>query len=243
MRKIQYIVLICSVVLLIGCEGALGPDFHEEQAVKTESKWRVSTATGEKISIISYKEYNREGKIISEIDYNINDERTYSKFEYHNNRKVEHEYRINASGDTLAVLVHNYILDDGKVSQKTTETLDGKLINNEQFVYDMNGNITEKKFCADNENCNNTIKYDNVYSDGSLSVRYTFENDGSIAQKDSIVYSNNNYFEKITSDSQGNIFYITGYDINSQGSVTSETIKNESGQIIEKFIYEFTYFD
>lgn len=244
MRKYSNILLLAILLPFLGCEDALGPQYEETLKVKTETKWRVSTDDDHKISMVSYKVFNSRGDIISKIEYNQNGTlQSKSEFTYKNGNSSEQEIKF-SNGDTVGILKHEYELKDGKIVSKITTNRAGEVLDNEQLVYDLNGNLTEIVKCAGLDGCDNRTKFDNQYVNGNLTVRYTFENDGTVTQKDSIVYSErNNYFEKITSDNNGNIFFITGYSIHNDGRIESEVIKNNSGTVLEKFIYEYTYFD
>lgn len=228
----------------VGCENALGPQYAETLQVKSETKWRVSTLDDHKISKVSFKTFNSKGDIISKIEYNQNGIlQSTSEFSYLNGNSSEKEVRF-SNGDTIGLLLHQYEMKDGKIVSKKTTNKAGDVLDNEQLMYDLNGNITEIVKCDGTNGCDDRIKFDNQYVNGNLTIRYTFESDGSITQKDSIVYNvSNNYFEKITSDNNGNIFFITGYSIHNDGRIESEVIKNNNGSVVEKFIYEYTYFE
>ncbi|MER3329452.1 MAG: hypothetical protein RIF34_07740, partial [Candidatus Kapaibacterium sp.] len=149
-----------------------------------------------------------------------------------------------SNGDTAGIFLHEYEIKNGKIVSKITTNKSGDVIDNEKIIYDNNGNVTEIVKCDGEDGCDNSTKYDNQYVNGNLAIRYTYQSDGSIAQKDSIVYSSmENYFEKITSDNKGNIFFTTGYSIDKDGRIKSEILKNSAGSIVEKFIYEYTYYE
>lgn len=228
----------------VGCENALGPQYDETLPVKSETKWRVSTVNDIKISKVSYKTFNSKGDIISKIEYNQNGAiQSSSEFGYKNSIKTEQEIKY-SNGDTIGILHHEYGMKNGNIISKVTTDKAGTVVDNEQLIYDNKGNLTEIVRCDGGEGCDDKTIFTNQYVNGNLSVRYTFEGNGTITQKDSIVYSSiENYFEKITSDNKGNVFFITGYSIDKDGRVTSEIIKNNIGSIAEKFIYEYTYFE
>lgn len=244
MKRLNYILLIAFTLSFWGCENALGPQLQDTSIVKTETKWRVSSVDDTKLNMISVRTFNNKGDVLTIINYDNNGiKESTSEFEYKQGEKLEREF-IFANGDTISSLQHLFFIQNGKVIKKTTLDGEGTILNFEKFVYDNNGNVTEKLFSSNDTVTDNRISYDNEYLDGSLTIRYTFNNIGSITQKDSIVYSDDqSYFERITSDNSGNIFYSTGYNLNDNGYITSEVIKNEKGQIVDKFIYEFTYFD
>lgn len=244
MRKLSYILLLAAILPFVGCENALGPQYEETLAIKSETKWRVSTVNDNKINKVSYKAFNSKGDIVSKIEYNQNGLiQSTSEFEYQSNTRSEKEVRF-SNGDTVGLLLHKYELKDGKIVSKVTTNKAGIVLDNEQLIYDNKGNLTEIVRCDGVNGCDDRTKFDNQYVNGNLTVRYTFESDGSVAQKDSIVYSTKeNYFEKITSDDKGNVFFITGYSIDKDGRVLVEIIKNSSGTIVEKFNYEYTYFE
>ncbi len=244
MRKISYILFIAALLPFLGCENALGPQYDETLPIKSETKWRVSTVDDHKIDKISYKLFNSNGDIISKVEYNTNGNvLSTSEFVYRDGTRTEQEVKY-SNGDTVSVLMHEYELSKGKIISKVTTNKAGDVLDNEQIMYDVNGNVTEIQKCEGLNGCDDKTIFDNQYVNGNLTVRYTFESDGTIAQKDSIVYSSiENYFEKITSDNKGNIFFRTGYSIDKDGRIKSEVLKNSVGTIVEKFIYEYTYFE
>lgn len=236
--------ILAALLPFIGCENALGPQYAETLPIKTETKWRVSTVNDNKISKVSYKTFNAKGDIITKIEYNQNGAiQSTSEFTYRNNTRTEQEIRY-SNGDTIGILMHEYELINGKIVSRVTTNKAGDVVDNEQLKYDMNGNVTEIVKCETADGCDNSIKYDNQYENGNLTVRFTYESDGTISQKDSIVYSSTeNYFEKITTDNKGNVYLTTGYSIDKDGRIKSEILKNNIGTIVEKFIYEYTYFE
>lgn len=244
MRNITTILLITFSLVLFGCQNALGPQLQDNSKVKTETKWRVSSVNDSKIAKISYKEFNKNGDILSEISFNQNgDLQSTSEFSFKDGIRTEREVTY-SNGDTIGVLTFKYELQDGRVTKKTTLDNFGVVIKSEELLYDINGNVKERLVYTNGENNGQIIKYDNNYTNGSLTSRYTLETDGTISQKDSIIYNNNkNIFEKITSDNLGNIFFSTSYTIDDNGNIKSEIIKDSKGAIVEKYIYEFTYFD
>jgi len=244
LRKLHYILILAALLPFIGCENALGPQYAETLTIKSETKWRVSTVNDNKISKVSYKTFNSNGDIISKIEYNQNGKvQSTSEYSYRNSIRTEHEVRY-SNGDTIGILLHEYELVNGRVVSRVTTNKAGDVIDNEQLIYDNNGNVTEIVRCENGDGCDNRTKFDNQYENGNLKVRFTYESDGTVAQKDSIVYSTTeNYFEKITTDEKGNVFFTTGYSIDKDGRIKSEVLKNNIGTIVEKFIYEYTYFD
>lgn len=245
MKQLNYILFIALILTSWACQDALGPQLQDVSEVKTETKWRVSYVNDSKISKITCKTFDKNGNLISVINFNKQGvKESSSEFEYEGNTKIEHEILFN-NGDTIGTLRHDFILEKGKVIKKTTLDLQGTILNSEEFIYDLNGNLKEKLFCNNNgTNCNNRIIYDNQYVDGSLTSRYTFNNNGEVSQKDSIIFSTDqSSFERITSDNKGNIFYTTSYQLDQNGKIISEILRNSKRQIIDKFKYEFTYFD
>ena len=244
MKQLNYILLLALTFSFWGCQDALGPQLQDVSKVKTETKWRVSSVNDSKISKVSYRLFNENADVLSIINFNEDgSKKSSSEFEFKNSKKTEIEVQY-SNGDTIGIFIHDFELENGKVVRKTTLDNQGHIVNSEQFVYDLNGNVKERLLCESDENCENKIIYNNEYIDGSLTIRYTYDDAGEISQKDSIVYSSDHsYFEKITTDKAGNVYYSTGYNIDNNGHITSEIIKNNKGQIIDKFIYEFTYFD
>jgi hypothetical protein len=156
--------------------------------------------------------------------------------------KTEREISF-ANGDTSKILIYNYVIVNGRISQKITLDTSGNVIKSEEMIYDKNGNVI-KLLITNANGSKNVIEYQNSYTNGTLTSRYTLENNGSVTQRDSIVYNiKDNYFEKITTDNKGLVYYTTGYTVDDKGRVREEVIKDVNGVIIEKYIYEFTYFN
>ena len=235
--------IICTLIAFASCENALGPQLDKEQIVKTEVKWSVSPVGKAKQYIAEEVEYNRNGSVVKKYSYNkFGHLETSSTFEYLNNKEIEikSEYSNNK---LVKELIVTSTIKNGLVIREDIES-NGAVLDSKQFTYDENGNIKSIKQCVDGNNCDNTIEYDNKYDNGNLTVTYTRDNQGNIDQKDSLVYRfDQNYFERITTDNQGNIYYTTGYKIDDDGKIVEEFIKNSDGLISVYYIYEFTYFD
>lgn len=244
MKFLYNILIICTLVTLVSCENALGPQLDDTKTIKTETKWSVSPINKAKLHKVEEIKYNQNGKVINKFSYNeFGRIESSSSYEYENNKEIEtiSEY----SGDKVVKeITITSILENGLVVREEIKNDDGSVLDSKQFSYDNNGNIISIKSCNDNDDCDNTVKYDNIYDDGNLRVTYTINNNGDISQKDSLVYQlENNYFERITTDNNGNVYYITGYKIDNSGRIVEEIIKNSNGLISKYYIYEFTYFE
>lgn len=243
MKITTNILLISIALIFFGCQDILGPQLQDTSIVQTETKWRVSPINNSKISKISFTEYNRKGEIIRETNYNNSgDLKSISEFSFNSGIRVEREVSF-SNGDTSSVLVYNYMIENGAVTEKITLDTSGSVLRNEEIEYDNRGNVIKRLIKTSNGN-SKIITYHNSYTNGSLIAQYTFEDGGTVTQKDSIIYgADDNYFEKITTDNKGVVYFTTGYTINDKGNLTSETLKDSKGLIIEKYIYEFTYFE
>jgi hypothetical protein len=221
----------------------LGPQLQDTSTIKTETKWKVSPVNNSKIVKIAFREFNRNGDIVEEMNYDKNGKlKAISEFTFTNGSKTEREISF-ANGDTSKILIYNYVIVNGRISQKITLDTSGNVIKSEEMIYDKNGNVI-KLLITNANGSKNVIEYQNSYTNGTLTSRYTLENNGSVTQRDSIVYNiKDNYFEKITTDNKGLVYYTTGYTVDDKGRVREEVIKDVNGVIIEKYIYEFTYFN
>jgi hypothetical protein len=236
--------IICTLVALASCENALGPQLDSSQTIKTETKWSVSPINKAKQYIVEEVKYNNQGRVINRVSYNeFGKLKSSSSYTYEKNKEIEiiSEY----IGDkVIKELTVTSIIENGLVVSEEITNTNGAVVDSKQYSYDNNGNIISIKNCINDSGCDNTVLYDNKYDGGNLRVTYTINNNGDIAQKDSLVYRlDENYFERITTDNNGNIYYTTGYKIDKNGRIVEEFIKNPNGLISKYYIYEFTYFE
>ena len=243
MKFLYNILIICTLAALASCENTLGPQLDDTRKIKTETKWSVSPINKDKQHKVEEIKYNQSGKVIKKVNFNeFGRISSSSSYEYKNNKEIEKISEYNGDKVIKEITITS-TLENGLVVREEITNNEGAVLDSKQFSYDNNGNVISIKSCNGNDDCDNTIIYDNVYTDGNLSVTYTINNNGDVAQKDSLVYLlEDNYFERITTDNNGNIYYITGYKIDNSGRIVEEIIKEPSGLISRYYIYEFTYY-
>jgi hypothetical protein len=72
LKNVLNILLITFTLVLFGCQDVLGPQLQDTSTIKTETKWKVSPVNNSKIVKIAFREFNRNGDIVEEMNYDKN---------------------------------------------------------------------------------------------------------------------------------------------------------------------------
>ncbi|MCK9254972.1 MAG: hypothetical protein M0Q45_06710 [Bacteroidales bacterium] len=114
--------------------------------IKTKSVEKTIEKDGEKITFIETEEiYNKNGKILSKIEYSRNGEvKKKNIYKYDGFGNVIEEEEYDAKKENHFFYKYSYNADGKKISQLKSD-IDGKLIEKSVYSYDRRGLRTEKK--------------------------------------------------------------------------------------------------
>jgi len=244
MKKIYSILFF--LFLLNSCGEYSNPfnDPNQTKQVKTQTKVLVDTQSDAELSIVYEKHYNQNGDLVTLIVFDSNSKKkSESNFEYEGSTKTEEVVEFNSNGDTTAFYNKKYKENSsGQIYEIEKFDKNGELQEKSNIFYDEIGNISEEKIEKKN-GLNESKSYDYNYSNnGELSSVFVKDNtSGDILKKDSLIYSNQK-IELISYDNTGKISHSqqTHYDEN--GLILKEIKKDNSGKIIEKYIYKYKYY-
>lgn len=244
MYKLRIILLLVSLLALNACQELVSPDLAEKsKKVKTETKWLVDLSNNSKLSKSHYIEYDINGKVIVNEEYNESGT-LYSRSEYsHDLSESTEEIRIFADNGSIidkTKNVYNYDFN-GRITKKISYNDSGTVISVSNYSYDQNGNVITK---IEEGNNVGALKTDFSYSyneNGNLIERITL-NEGSKQARDSIVYEPNNKELKIYNFDKDNLIIsceLMKYNID--GLVLEKFIYDKNRILIKKYVYEYTF--
>lgn len=244
MKKLYLI--LSFLILLNSCGEFNNPftDSNQDKRVKTQTKTLVDSQTDIEISVVFEKHYNQKGELVTFIIFDKeSNKKSESNFVYDENTKSEKVIEFNSNGDTIAVYNKKYKENSsGQIYEIEKFDKNGILQEKSNISYDELGNISEEKTEKKN-GLNESKSYDYNYSNtGELNAVFIKDNtSGNILKKDSLVYSHQK-IELISYDSNGNISHSqqTNYDEN--GLILKEIKKDNTGKIIEKYIFKYKYY-
>lgn len=219
-------------------------DMNQDLTIETETKWSIDTESDEKLHKIYFKEYDVYGNIKTNINYfengNVN---CRSVFEYQGqDTSIEEKIVFDKAGNVINETRTDYIYNNnGNIEKSIKYNNEGEVTNIFHFEYDKHGNLLKKT--------------SNAINDSSLSVEYSYRynQNGNVVERvvndftspalntrDSVTY---------TSDNKVNIFKyegnklktVTSYLYNNYGMIYKEIVSNSDGEIINKYLYEYTY--
>jgi len=242
--KIRLILLLVSLAALNSCQELVSPDLSNKSSkVKSETKWIVDISTNRKISKIHLIEYDINGKVILNEEYNQIGN-LYSRSEY-SHILGESKEKLKIYGDSGNIvnqseIIYNYDLD-GRITKKISYNDSGLVISVSNFSYDKNGNVLTK--IEENGNVG-TQKTDFAYSynnTGNLVERVTL-NEGSAQSRDSLVYEPNKQELKIFNFNKDNlIISCEVMKYNNDGLVLEQLVYDNNKILIKKYIYDYTF--
>lgn len=241
--KIYFLILLV-LLSIAGCTN--NPVFEpQKHQIKTTTKWLVSNKTNDKIAKISYKKYNRTGKLVFSEKYNeknvllIRRVITYTK-----TLKIETitEFKTN----TESIKSKNIFRFDsnGNISERVSINTDGDTTSVFKFFYDSKGHIIKELHYDNKGNLINKISYTYNYNiDGFVTRRIVRDFDNKPTSRDSIIYKpDEQQVKRIVYYTESNKQIIYTYIYDNAGNVRKEILTDHSGNILKKYIYEYTYY-
>lgn len=234
-------------MFFIGCDSLDNPtgSVINESIIKTETKWSVNISNDIKENKIYSKEYDIKGNILTNTNYYESGEiDCKSVFTYEDDKKsTEEKINYDKSGDMLNKTYTEYTYNfEGLILKSVKYNNSGEVENVFNYVYDSDGNLI-KKINA------------NAVQDTLISIEYSykFNLNGNIVErisnnlkspdniiKDVLIYSSNNKVE-VFNYHGGNLNTVTSYFYNKYGNIFKEIVADSDGNIINKYIYEYTY--
>ncbi len=241
--------LVSVMLLLQGCEALNGPDNTDSaNTIKSESKRLVLEDNSVMNQLVNYKEFSRRGNLISLITYYETGELlSSSDFTYISNESQEEKVVFGKDGIIISTELSSYIFDsNGNISEKKICAVDGSTCSRVTYAYDNKGNLTKKVEISDSDSSLKETEFQYNYADNGL-VSERIVNpaeDGSYLARDSIIYDqNNSQINRFTFNSDGVIDYIQTYDYNDLGKITFEYIRNSEGEILKQYKFEYEYYN
>lgn len=246
---VKHIITISIIFLFWSCNFD-SPSIYDNKTplIKEETKWKISNNNETKLYKIYLKEYLTDGKLNTLTEYlQSGDIKSIAKFSYVNNISYEETKFFN--GDYLidSVLQNIYILNpNGKIERKISLTQAGDTSVIIEYKYDQKGNLI-KKIYRDLVS-NNSIITDIHYqynNNGNVIERLVNPNlNGTYDSRDSIAYQSEGIkVELYNYNQEGKIKLIYTYFYNKFGYIFKEFHSTKDGQIIEKYEYDYSYWN
>ncbi len=239
------IVFIGLALFASSCQELDCPACPEDtRPLKTVEKWLVQNGSYEKVRMVSFKKYDIEGNLVKMEEFHDNGELKSSSF-YTNNGNTSTEELKNYSYDGVVEEQReiNYTFDkDGNVVLRLEYKDDSTLCGRQVYEYDEKGNLIKR--IEYNPTNGETLEIDYSYnynSDGIISERIISPHNGSVSQRDSIVY-NEYLVRRFSFDEAGVIKHIRTFLYNRSGRIIRETISSPEGEILKVFKLEYTYY-
>lgn len=218
----------------------------QSKIVKTEKKWLVNNNDNKRLTLISFKEYDQHGQLITSNEYSVTGVLSKSiSVTYLNNLSIEKTAFYNVSGTLDSSMQSTSVLDvNGQILQKTSIDNHGDTVAYSKFEYDAHGNILTNISFSQGK-IQNIINYNyNYNSDGELVERtQSYANSIGFIQKDILSYSDNNLrIDKQEINSNGTVDLIYTYIYNYFGLVAKEIQKTQDGVVTSTYEYEYSYY-
>jgi hypothetical protein len=167
-----------------------------------------------------------------------------SVFEYiSKDTSVEAKTVYDESGNVLNETTTNYIYNEnGNIEKSIKFNENGEVTNVYLYEYDNQGNLL-KKTSTFNADSLNTVEYSYRYNDnGNVIERVLNDNGTSHSEfRDSVIYSSNNEIN-IFKYENNHLASVTSYLYNNNGLIYKEVVSDSEGKIIEKYLYEYTFY-
>ncbi|MFP4527277.1 MAG: hypothetical protein ACLFQX_01900 [Candidatus Kapaibacterium sp.] len=241
-------ILAIIAALAAGCGQVNGPtdSLVSNPDVHFETKWLCDNESGDRLNIVSRKEFDPSGRLIMQLEYDDSGVKvSQSTFEHSNSKRIEQQIIFDESGEVIKTVNFVYRLNSlGNITEKIVTNSDGKLLNKVVFDYDIKGNLSRKTEYGPTGNMDENIDYSYSYNhEGRLIERIITSNTNVNCRRDSLVYQHElNRIEKITFDASGNVDVIYAYIYNASGLIHIETMTNPQGMMLRRFEYEYVYY-
>lgn len=247
MQKFYYSILFLLAILLSsGCEMNNPMYQTPKMVIKSETKWRVDVVSESKIEKVWYKTFNTEGRITLKENYNESGDLLQRiRYVYRSSLTIENVTTYE-NGFPVADKVFSYLHDvNGNITERITTDANGDTSAVTKYKYDSHGNVIEELRFDGLGNFTGSIEYiynynGNGYVTGSL-VNDNLSN--GFRTRDSIIYKpNENMVEQIKFGTTGQQEFVYTYIYDNQGFIIKEYHSTQKGEVIRKYIYEYTYY-
>lgn len=245
-NNFRYIVTVLALIALIlsGCDSfdPTGPELEDN--VETISKWNVDLEVGDKSNLVSFKKFDPAGNLMLHEEYH-NSGRLASRaeFSYENNKSYEVITYFDESGVQLETENCSYTYSNDKIIEKALTDTIGNVLKVIKYDYNSDGRLIKSTETDLTTGSSTSFRYNYQFNqNGNLVERTSFTDEGDVRSRDSLNYSGNlNTVEVINFNSAGSINIVHTYIYDFRGLVQTETQTNPAGEIIKKFIFEYTF--
>ncbi|MDX9790524.1 MAG: hypothetical protein RBT61_06825 [Candidatus Kapabacteria bacterium] len=241
----KYCILLLSLVLIAGCENITSPVTEQYTTVKSISKWLVDTLSGNRLTCILYKKFDKNGYLLLQEDFSNNgDIVSQSVYEHESGKSLEVKISFTETGELKSENKVEYEYDSGRrIIKQINYDNSGNVRNIYTFEYDNFGNVISRNqtFGPSEAGTNYNVDY-NYSSSGDLLERVTVLDNGNLS-RDSIAYDSDKHKVVVYSfDSLGELSSKIIYTYNNQGSIIAELHFDAAGYIKNSYIYEYEFF-
>ncbi len=250
LKKINTLIITVAgpILLLFGC--ALNNNPIKEDFVKSpvriEKKWLADAVTGEKLSVIGYKEFDKKGDLVLWIEYYENgNKKIETAFVYYADRITEDKTSYNDAGDIREHSLSDLYTDNaGNLLKKVSYNENGDTSQVIEYEYDEYGNVTAIKYYTDGGQRIRTESYKYKYNNKGDVIERVLDpsDDGSFDSKDILLYDAGNKVERIVYDSTGSVRNKLSYLYNTYGRLNEEIHFDPEGNVLKKIVYDYEYF-
>jgi hypothetical protein len=240
-----YLLLLFVILLTAACTN--NPVFEpQKHQINTVTKWLIDNSSENKIAKISFKEFDRKGNLILSENFNENGTILIRRtIIYKNNLKIENITEFKENTNSITSQYISRFDDKGNVAERVSINPEGDTTGIFKFSYDSKGNIIEELHYDNKGNLIERIAYAYNYNiEGFVigrSIRDSFNN--KFTSRDSIIYRpDEQQVERIVYNEAGKKQIIYTYVYDNAGNVRKEIHSDNTGKILKKYIYEYTYY-
>lgn len=255
LQKISRIVIMSAsaflmTIFFMSCSDSNQPTqiVNSSAKLKSQTKWLISAIDNSKIRKVNYRFFNQEGKILVAVDYaNNGNKSAESNYSYIGDQGKEVKNIYDQSESLLKQESYNYFYNtSGQITRQTSVDSFGNVTKIIDYNYDSEGNVTKK---AENDLKGGSSKiYDYTYvkNDGQVTefrTNFKDEFNNYVILRDSINYnSSTNAIDKFNFDALGKVNVIYSYYYDLAGRLKFEIEKDASGNILNKYLYEYAFY-
>ncbi|MFP4369373.1 MAG: hypothetical protein ACOC2K_04270 [Bacteroidota bacterium] len=242
--KYLYILVTGVILLAVSCEHPSMP-VDTPQTVKTQTKWLADIHDFSKQKKIFTKEFDITRNLISETYYSdrgiINHE---SRYTYVSDSSSEIKFIYDETGEIDKTEYFTYKFDvNGKIDRKFEFDNGWNITKTIDYTYDELGNLAKAEEFENNGHLTNSTSYNYNYNNNGLLVeRKVINSNGSMQRRDSLVYKSGQAISRIIFDSDNRIKNVHEFKYGRYQRIISEKVTDANGEIIQRYIFEYSYY-
>lgn len=234
------------VILLLAITSCIQNPFVDDGTLKVHTITKIQVDSNDNIiRRCFYKEFNSSGTLIKFIEYNEDDRyvvHNYTQIAPNVTEEKLFYYHSNSMLDSQ-LLNYNYYTAHNKIDRIVTLNPLGDTTKIQLFTYDSLGNVSVVTEHIPNSNIEVKTNYFYTYNEKGEILKILIQNQANVRLEEFSYQPNKSAINRSIYNSFGELQEVITIVYNKSGLVISETYTSQTGSLLRKYLYEYTFYN